>query len=375
MGFIMRVIAVESKKQMRMFTELPKKLMRDYAHYVPPIWMDEKNAYTGKNNPILKNAAFTLLLLLDELGKPIGRCIAYVDLNHNRFYGEKTGFFGAFLCIDGEKAGQLLVLAAEEWLLAQGMTHIRGPINPVAEEWGFVLEGYESDPVYMSPWNPPYYHRFFTEAGYEKVKDLLVYEADIASGYRLPARYEDFITRYQRRYPNIHIRRLNLKKIKQDAKAIWEISNIALADNWGYVPLELPVMEDMLKKLRLVVDPDAVWIVEDRGTPVGFCLGFPDINIVLKEIEGKLLPFGWIKLLQAKKKLRDYRLFGLAVHPDWHGKGLDALMYINLYQHLREKEVRMEANYILEDNNHIKNALEKLGMIKIKTYRIYEKQL
>ena len=370
----MRVIAVENKKQMRVFTELPKKLMRGYEHYIPPIWIDEKKAYTGKNNPILKNAEFSLLLLLDELGKAIGRCIVYIDLNHNKYYGEKTGFFGAYLCLDDKRAGGLLVSAAEKWLKEKGMDRIRGPINPAAEEWGFVLEGYDRDPVYMSPWNPPYYHDFFTQTGYGKVKDLLVYEADIAAGYRLPSRYEDFISRYKKRYPNIHIRRLNLKKIKQDAKAIWEISNIALADNWGYVPLELPVMEDMLKKLRLIVDPDAVWIVEDRGNPVGFCLGFPDINIILKAIDGRLLPFGWVKMLKAKK-LRDYRLFGLAVHPDWHGKGLDALMYINLYQHLKYKEIRMEANYILEDNNHIKNALEKLGMVKIKTYRIYEKML
>ncbi len=370
----MRVITVENKKQMRAFTDLPKKLMRGVAHFVPPMWMDEKSAYTGKNNPILKNSEFVLLLLLGEQGKPIGRCIAYIDFNHNQFYGEKTGFFGAFLCIDDKRAGTMLVSAAEEWLTAKGMERIRGPINPAAEEWGFVFEGYDSDPVYMSPWNPPYYHDFFTQTGYGKVKDLLVYEADMQKGYRLPDRYADFIVRYQKRCPNIQIRRLNLKKIKADAKAIWEISNIALADNWGYVPLELPVMEDMLKKLRLIVDPDAVWIVEDSGRPVGFCLGFPDINIILKAIGGKLLPLGWIKLLGAKK-LRDYRLFGLAVHPDWHGKALDALMYINLYQHLKYKNIRMEANYILEDNNHIKNALEKLGMKKIKIYRIYEKTL
>ena len=370
----MQIIKVENKKQMRTFVELPQKLMGRYPQYVPPIWLDEGSAYTRKHNPILKNSDFVLLLLLDDLGEAVGRCIAYIDFNHNKFYGEKTGFFGAFHCIDNAEAGRALISAAEDWLMRNGMESIRGPINPVAEEWGFVLEGYDSDPVYMSPWNPQYYHSFFTETGYERVKDLLVYEADMQTGYDLPERYFDFLARYQKRCPNIKIRRLNLKKIKDDAKAIWEISNIALADNWGYVPLELPVMEDMLKKLRLIVDPDAVWIVEDDGLPVGFCLGFPDINIILKQIQGRLFPFGWIKMLGAKK-LRDYRLFGLAVHPDWHGKALDALMYINLYQHLKYKHIRMEANYILEDNNHIKNALEKLGMVKIKTYRIYEKAL
>ena len=115
--------------------------------------------------------------------------------------------------------------------------------------------------------------------------------------------------------------------------------------------------------------------MENEGKPVGFCLGFPDINILLKRINGNLLPFGWARLLLGARKLRDYRLFGLAVDPAWHKRALDALMYIHLFEHLKAKGVRMEANYILEDNLHIKNALERLGMRHIKTYRIYEKAL
>jgi ribosomal protein S18 acetylase RimI-like enzyme len=168
---------------------------------------------------------------------------------------------------------------------------------------------------------------------------------------------------------------LDLKNLRQDAKLIWELTNIAVANNWGYVPLELPVMEDMLKKLKLIVDPDAVWIVEEGDKCIGYCLGFPDINVILKKTNGRMLPFGWAKLLFGAKKLRDYRLFGLAVHPKWQGRGLDSIMYINLYKHLVDKKIRMEANYILEDNYRIKNALEKLGMKYIKTYRIYDKPL
>ncbi len=207
------------------------------------------------------------------------------------------------------------------------------------------------------------------------MKDLLVYDADIGKGYQLPLRVNGFYDKFLKRYPDIRIRRIDMKRIKEDAHAIWEISNTALADNWGYVPVDLPVMEDMLRKLQLIVDPDAVWIVEDKGKPVGFCLGFPDINVILKKTGGRLFPFGWFTLLTGVKKLRDYRLFGLAVHPDWQGKALDSLMYIHLYNNLAAKKVRMEANYILEDNLRIRNALEKLGMNRIKTYRIYEKPL
>lgn len=371
----MKAIQVRSKKEMQDFIRLPQMIFKNHPCYVPPIWIDEKRGYNTKNNPILANSDFELLLVLDDENQPVARAVIYVDHKYNEFYQSDIGFFGSFECIDNTMAGHALVQACEKWLKDRGIKTIRGPINPVAENWGFVYEGFNSAPVYMSPWNPPYYHGFFTDFGYEKAKDLFVYEADLMKGYELPKRYDGFYKKYAEHFPGIQIRRLDMRRIKEDARSIWEISNIALADNWGYVPVDLPVMEDMLHKLKLIVDPDAVWMAEYNGKAVGFCLGFPDINILLKRINGRLFPFGWAHILFGVKKLRDYRLFGLAIHPDWQGKALDALMYINLYNNLAAKKVRMEANYILEDNLRIKNALEKLGMKKIKTYRIYEKTL
>ena len=287
---LMRVIEVKTKKEMRDFVRLPSKIFNSQPGYIPPLWVDENKGYQSKYNPILSNSDFILLLLLNDAQKPIGRTIAYIDHNYNGFYQSCIGFFGAFECIDDDAAGSMLVQAAEKWLKGKGVGAIQGPINPVAENWGFVLEGYDRDPVYMSPWNPPYYHGFFTCCGYEKAKDLLVYEADMMKGYVLPERLNGFYDRFIMRYPGIRIRRLDMNRIKEDARAIWEISNIALAGNWGFVPLDLAVMEDMLRKLKLIVDPDAVWIVENNGKAVGFCLGFPDINILLKKINGKLFP-------------------------------------------------------------------------------------
>ncbi len=369
----MQIIRVQNKKDMHDFVHLPEKLFKNHPCYVPPLWMDEKSGYTAKHNPILSNSDFILLLAVNGEGEAIGRTAAYIDHSFNDYYKANIGLFGAFECVDDDDAAQALIRAAETWLIARGVTAVRGPINPVAENWGFVCEGYELPPVYMSPWNPPYYNRFFLDAGYGKVKDLLVYSADIAKGYELPERVGDFYEKFMQRYPDVRIRRLDMRRLKEDARAIWEISNTALADNWGYVPVDLPVMEDMIRKLKLIVDPDAVWIVEENGKAIGYCLGFPDINVILKKTRGHLFPFGWARLLFGLKKLRDYRLFGLAVHPDWQGKALDSLMYIHLYRNLAAKKVRMEANYILEDNLRIKNALEKLGMNRIKTYRIYEK--
>ncbi len=134
-------------------------------------------------------------------------------------------------------------------------------------------------------------------------------------------------------------------------------------------------MAAVVRDLKPILDPDAVWFVEDAGVPVACCLGFPDINVIIRRIHGRLFPFGFLRLLLGARWLRDYRLWGLAVRPAYQGQGLDVLLYLRLFQALAHRNVRMEANYILEDNLKIRNALEKLGMSQIKTYRVYEKSI
>jgi ribosomal protein S18 acetylase RimI-like enzyme len=156
---------------------------------------------------------------------------------------------------------------------------------------------------------------------------------------------------------------------------LFRSSNIAYADNWGYVPVDKGVLQEMIHKLKPLIDPDAIWFVEDNGNPVGYCLGFPDLNVVLRKIEDRLFPFGFISLLAGIPKITNYRLFGLALLPEYHGMGLDVLLYVTLYKALSARKIRLEANYILEDNLMIRNALEKLALEHVKTYRVFEKPL
>jgi ribosomal protein S18 acetylase RimI-like enzyme len=267
------------------------------------------------------------------------------------------------------------MLVAEKWLRDRGMEAIRGPINPTAECWGFLNDGFDLPQVFLSPYNPPYYNRFMEDLSYKKVKDLMVYEADSKTGYTIPQRFERFTSILFKRRPELSVRRLNKKNLLDDAEAIWRITNKSLANNWGYVPVSRQVMLDVVKKLKTILDEDAVWFVEDKGKPVACALGYPDISGILRNMRGRLLPFGFLKLFFGLKKVTDYRLFSLAVLPEYHNLGLDVLLYMSLYKALQPKGVRLEANYILEDNLHIRNALEKLGMKQIKRYRIYEKAL
>lgn len=367
----MEVVPVRNRQSMKAFVNFPRLIYRDNPCWVPPIWHEEQSAYQGSSNVMLRDNEYVLFLVYDR-GTLLGRTLVYIDAGYNTYYNCSTGFFGAFECTDNQEAADLLMSESVEWLKERGIASLLGPIHPVAESWGFLLKGFDSLPVLMAPFNPPYYHRLVENFGLTKAKDLYAYEADMSSGYQIPARIEQFCQRWLKRHPDYSLRKINLKNLMADAEYIWNITNIALKDNWGYVPVDKLVLKDMVRRLKPLLDPDAVWFVENRGVPVGFALGFPDPNPLIKAIGGRLFPTGFLRLLFGRKNLRSYRLLSLGVLPEYHGMGLDVLLYKHLNDALEAKMDILEANYILEDNWKIRNALEKLNLIRTKEYRIYE---
>jgi GNAT superfamily N-acetyltransferase len=370
----MHVLEARTSAERRQFVSFPRTLYRSDACWVPPLWVQERGAYTARSNAILAHSDYALLIA-EEQGRMVGRSLVYVDHAFNAYYGSRTGFFGAFECVEDHGVAKALDESAVSWLAGRGMNRIRGSIHPVAESWGFLLEGFQEPPVFMAPYNPPWYNDFMVKLGYDKAKDLLAYEGSTERNYRIPERFSKFSARMLAPGTGLGVRPLSRKDLERDADAILEISNKALKDNWGYVPVDRRVFQDMFRTLKPIADPEAIWFVEDRGRPVGFALGFPDLNIILKKTGGRMLPFGFLQILFGVKKIRDYRLFGLAILPEYHGKGLDVLLYVQLFKALAPRIRRLEANYILEDNLRIRNALEKLGLELVKTYRVYEKTI
>ena len=369
-----RVREATSRSDIRRFVQFPRTLYRDDPCWAPPLWADEKGAYSARGNAILSHSDFSLLIA--ESGAEIkGRSLVYVDHNFNGFYGSRTGFFGAFECVKDLAVARALDEAAVAWLAGRGMKVVRGPIHPISESWGFLVDGFDAPPVFMAPYNPPEYNEFMARLGYRKAKDLLAYEGSMERDYAIPRRFETFAERLLSRHPGLSVRRLSMKSLAADADAMLSISNASLSDNWGYVPLDRHEFQEMFRKLKPIADPDAVWFVEDAGKPVAFALGFPDLNVILRRIGGRLFPFGFLHVLLGVKKLNDYRLFGLAVLPPYQGRGLDVLLYLQIYRALSPRIRRLEANYILEDNLKIRNALEKLDLDLVKTYRVYEKSI
>lgn len=370
------VRAATGRKDIRAFLNLPKFIYKDDPLWAPQIRLFERSEMHRGTNSVLSRSPHALLLAVDDTGRPRGRMIVYEDPRYTGHYGKRVGFFGSFEA-DGPEAAEALLSEGDRWFISQGLKELIGPIDPVAECWGFTIDGFSRPPVFMSPHNPRRYPEWMEAAGFTKAKDLLVYEVDTRKGYRIPERYIRFEKMFFQRNPGFSARRFNIRDFDAEVERIVEITNEGVNGNWGFVPVQDDERDALAARLKPIVDPDVLWFIEHEGKPVACSMGFPDLNIPIRKSGGRLLPFGWWGLIRARKRLEDYRLWSLAVRPAYHGRGLDALLYINLYRAIkaRKKGLRLEANYVLEDNPHIVIGLEKLGLERIKSYRVFGKTL
>jgi ribosomal protein S18 acetylase RimI-like enzyme len=367
----MEIRKVEGKADLRRFIEFPYWLYRDDPIWVPPLRSDQWGQFDPKRNPMLDHCQYDLFLLVD--GKQvIGRISAFIDSLAVEAWGEPIGLFGSYECIDNEEGAQMLLAAACDWLRKRDMTAMRGPWSFASQEWGLVIEGFEPPPVILAPYNPPYYIDQLTAFGLRKVKDLIVYYVDAEEGYEIPERYLTLTDRVMARY-GVTVRSVDMSRFEEEVAAIVGVINTSIADNWGFYPVTQDEARVIAHDLKQIINPATVLIAEDRdGQAIGFSIPIPDVNTILHKMNGRLLPFGWLKLLLGMPRIRQYRLWALGVLPEYHRKGVDALLYRRTYEVLRPANARIEVNYVLEDNVPMNNALRRLGVRDLRRYRVYE---
>ncbi|MGD8622744.1 MAG: hypothetical protein PVH60_12365 [Anaerolineales bacterium] len=370
----MKIHPAESTRERTRFIEFPYHFYRDDPVWVPPLRSELHGQFEASENPFLEHCDHELFILEDE-GEMIGRVAAFIDTLAVDFWGEPIGLFGYYECIHNQEASRLLLNAAQEWLTSKEMTSMRGPWSFVSQEWGLVVDGFDEPPVIMAPHNPRYYDQQMTDFGLQKVKDLLCYQVDGSAGYQIPERILKLTDRVAERY-GVTVRPINLKRYDEEVETILDLSNATITGNWGYSPVTDAEARAVGRDLKQIVQPDGVLIAEDReGRAIGFAIALPDLNSLLKGLNGRLLPFGWAKLLWGLPRLRRYRMFALGVLPEYHGKGIDSLIYRGLYESLFSPDIWMEINYVLEDNVPMNNAIRKLNATPSRRYRIYEKKM
>ena len=368
-----RVAPVASRGDLMRFIKLPLRLYRGDPNFVPHL-ISERKRFFSPANPLFEFTEVQYLLARDGQGKVIGRVTAHINRRHNEFWNEKTGFFGFFECIEQFEAARALMRAAEDWLGARGMTAVRGPFNfSTNEECGFLVEGFDRPPFLMMPYTKPYYLEFMDRLGYRRCKDLFAYY------YEYPGSIPEHIVRVSSRIQErtgVTVRMIRTDNFEESVKEAMQIYNAAWARNWGFVPMTDAEFRYMAHELKPIMDPAVALIAEKDGRPVGFSLGLPDYNILLRKMRGRLLPLGWLRFLLGRRAIDRVRIITLGVIQEYRNQAIDILLYYDTFRNgLRRGYRSCEMSWVLEDNVRMIRAIERMGGRRYKTYRIYEKAL
>ncbi|HAZ12187.1 MAG TPA: N-acetyltransferase [Bdellovibrionales bacterium] len=354
------------------FIDFPYTLFRDHPHWVGELKKDTLHLL-GLGHPFWRHGERKLLMAYRD-GRPAGRLAAIVNSAHNSFHGENCGFFGFFDCEDDKEAAAGLFAAAEKYLRAKGMDLIRGPVNPSTNETcGLLVEGFDSPPMIMMTYNPPYYSGLIEAAGFARAKDLLAFNMAVPAG--LPARFEKLLKRINR-VGNITVDFVQISKLDAAIADLKDIYNSAWEKNWGFIPMTEDEFAHTAKDLKTVIDPNLVLFVYVKNEPAGFIVGLPDYNQIFKTIpNGKLFPTGLFKLLTGKKKITRFRVLTMGVKEKFRNLGLASLMYVKAYENARKTYRECEMSWILESNFNMNRPLQLMGATPYKRYRIFEKVL
>ena len=364
------IVAADNPKALKQFVEFPYRLYRDYPHYVPPLRIAVKELLDREKHPFYKDAEAEFFVAKKD-GQVAGRVAAILDKAHNRFHQENAGFFGFFECINDQAVADALLQRAKRWVFDRGAKFLRGPVNPSTNyECGTLVEGFDSDPMVMMPYNPEYYPVLLERTGLRKSKDLWAW---LSNANTIDIKKIDRVADKAVSGNGVKVRPIDMKNFDADVENVWNIYNSAWERNWGFIPMSKEEFKLQGKEMKQILKPDLVLIGEVEGRVVGFALALPDINQALKPAQGKLIPTGLIKILYYQRLVKSVRVLALGVVEEYRASGLAAGFYATLVRNARKLGYGdCEMSWILEDNVLMNRSLEVMGAKRYKTYRIYE---
>jgi GNAT superfamily N-acetyltransferase len=367
-----KVERLTTRRPTRDFIELPYSLYRRDPNWVPPLRIDEKTKLDSARHPFWGHAERELFLARRE-GRPVGRIVAIVDRLWEETHGEKAAYWGWFECANDPEAASALFDAAFAWARERGSARIIGPMSPSPSDVvGTQIEGFEGSPVIMMPYNPPYHDALIAGAGNAKWKDLVAWLLDSPE---MPGRLERIMPRIEAK-GGFKLRMIDMKRYDEEVQRFAELYNHFERVNSIYTPMTPPEVVQLAKDLKMAIDPDIVFFVEIEGKLVGASFALPDMNVALKAAYGRLLPFGMLKLLAARRKIHLIRVLSMGVHEDYRNRGIDLAMYYYSYKlGVPKGYYGAEMSWVEEENVSMSNTAIKLGGKPYRRYRVYEKKL
>lgn len=375
---------VSSKRDTKEFIEIAYRLNSGDPAWVPPLRDEVAATISPKKNGWFSHAE-AQYFLAERDGRTVGRISAHIDFlaleqPAEQGFGPGTGFWGFFDAED-ENAAKALINAAEDWLRGKGMTKALGPVSlSIWEEPGLLIKGHDHSPTVLMGHHPAHYQAWIEAAGYKEAKKLLTYELDVTKQF--PPIVQRIVAAGEKN-ARIKVRRVDKSKFDQEAEIILAILNDAWSDNWGFVPLTQPEIDDVGKKLKPLVFNDLIMIAEYDGEPVAFMVTLPDLNEPLKPLKGSLLPFGWAKLLLWLRapKARTMRVPLMGVVKRLQSSRMASQLAFMMIEYIRRAAVanygasRGEIGWILEDNQGMNAIADAIDSRVNREYMIYQKPL
>ncbi len=365
------MVPATTARQVSEFVDLPYRLYEGDPLWIPPLRRDERRRLSRKN-AFLGHAEIRLWLA-DAGGRVVGRIAAIDDRLYEQTHGTRVTWFGFFESPD-PATGAALLAAVEAHARARGSAAVCGPANPsLNESAGLLVEGFDTAPYILMPHNPPHYQQQIEGSGYVKLKDLLAWHMDLRAP--LPERMTRIAERL-RRGNGIALRTLDLSAFERDLAIVQRIYESAWRHNWGFVPPTPAEARQLAAELKPIIDPELVVFASIGERTVGCAVAVPNANQMLKRMNGRLLPFGFVYVLRRRSLINQARMMLLGVEPDLRRTGLYPLLVAEVHQRARRRGyVAGEMSWTLEDNHAVNAGIEAAGGRRYKTYRLYQKTL
>jgi hypothetical protein len=368
---------VVNASDLKTFISVPWSVYRDDPNWVPPLKIERKEAFSAKN-PYFLHARWKAWVAY-RAGQPVGRISAQIDELYLQRHDAHTGFFGLIEAPDDPLVFDALFNKAEGWLREQGMKTVLGPFNlSINQEVGCLVEGFAAPPYLMMGHARPYYGSSIESQGYAREQDVLAYELDKES-FVLPENIQRLL---KRQADKLHLRQVDRKNIVAELEILRDIFNDAWSENWGFVPFTREEFQAVGKEILMIVPPEFTLIVETEGEPAAFMILIPNLNEAISDLNGKLFPFGWAKLIwRLKVKApKTGRIALMGVRKKFQHTRLGpsmAFLTIGALQEpaLKRKMEKIEMSWILEQNQGTRNIIEKVGGVVTKRYRLYRKEI
>ncbi len=370
------VAPVSSRSDLRDFIELPYRLHSTAEPWAPPLRIERRLFLNPRFNAFFKRGEAQLFVARRD-GRVAGRISAQIDTAFNRAHDNAWGMFGFLELEDDPEVMRPLLDAAASWLRERGRELMIGPMDfTMNDESGVLIEGYERPAMIRQAWQPPYYRELCEGAGLEKAMDLLMWQLHISGREEVMPIIWDLAEKLEPKH-GIRIRKMSRLRLRRELDAFAEIYNEAWSRNWDFVPYSAADLDAYAQELQLVYDRNWFMVAEDaEGRTVGIALSVPDINQVLKKMNGRLLPFGWWHYLNRRRIVDRVRVGFLGVRPAYQHTGVAAGLYAEHFNMAEATRVKGgEMGWILETNKAMNRGMKAMGGTIVKRFRVYEQSL